>query len=109
MGGMDRLTCRLSNGVIKRTDLNGDSVMLRLAAYEDTGMMPDDVAALKAENALLRRELEAAVKQIESVRSCKMCVNSKDFPIEGKCRDCNRVIKQGFEWARPCAENGGVE
>jgi len=48
---MNRLTKRLENGVVKRTDVDdnnrGDSVMLRLAAYEDTGLSPEEVMEIK--------------------------------------------------------------
>ena len=47
---MNRLTERLPNGVVRApvTDENrGDSCMMRLAAYEDTGLTPEEVAALK--------------------------------------------------------------
>lgn len=47
---MDRLTERRPNGVV-RSNVMGDSVMLRLAAYEDTGLMPEQVAEIQAENA----------------------------------------------------------
>ena len=47
---MNRLTERLPNGVVRApvTDENrGDSCMMRLAAYEDTGLTPEEIAALK--------------------------------------------------------------
>ena len=66
---MDRLTVRLPNGVINRSDVMGESVMRRLAAYEDTGKMPDEVESLKAENARLRAELEAANARWEETAS----------------------------------------
>ena len=50
---MNRLTERLPNGVVRApvTDENrGDSCMMRLAAYEDTGLMPEEVAELAAAN-----------------------------------------------------------
>lgn len=44
---MERLTERLENGAIRRapvTDGNrGESIMSRLAAYEDTGLEPEDI------------------------------------------------------------------
>ena len=36
----------------------------RLAAYEDTGLAPEEIAALKAENARLQRERDAAVEMM---------------------------------------------
>ena len=50
---MNRLTERLPNGVVRApvTDENrGDSCMMRLAAYEDTGLTPEEVAALTVPN-----------------------------------------------------------
>ena len=47
---MNRLTERLPNGVVRApvTDENrGDSCMMRLAAYEDTGLTPEEVAHAK--------------------------------------------------------------
>ena len=46
---MNRLTERLPNGVVRApvTDENrGDSCMMRLAAYEDTGLAPGEIAEL---------------------------------------------------------------
>ncbi|WP_312611449.1 hypothetical protein [Oscillibacter sp.] len=44
---MERLTERLPNGVIRRVEVNdenrGENVMSRLAAYEDTGMEPEEI------------------------------------------------------------------
>lgn len=48
---MERLTIRLPKGVIKRAEVNdgnkGESIMSRLADYEDTGLDPEQVKALK--------------------------------------------------------------
>ena len=60
---MDRLTERKPNGVV-RTDVRGDSVMLRLAAYEDTGLTPEQVAELQTELAALRADIEADSKPL---------------------------------------------
>lgn len=49
---MERLTERMANGTVRRTDVMGESVMLRLAAYEDTGLTPEeteDIAKAKAD------------------------------------------------------------
>lgn len=59
---MNRLTKRLENGVVKRTDVDdnnrGDSVMLRLAAYEDTGLTPDEIRKMQSELDRLQAELD---------------------------------------------------
>ena len=52
----------------------------RLAAYEDTGLSPEEVGALKAENAELKKKLEAAVEDITKLLT--LC------NIEGGCRSC---------------------
>ncbi|MDP4117629.1 MAG: hypothetical protein Q8873_00350 [Bacillota bacterium] len=44
----DRLTKRLKNGVVQRADIKGDSVILRLAAYEDLGTTSDFAELVKA-------------------------------------------------------------
>lgn len=48
---VERLTERLENGVIKRIgiddDNRGESIMSRLAAYEDTVLTPSDIADLR--------------------------------------------------------------
>lgn len=102
----------------------------RLSAYEDTGLMPEDVEELqkvvrllesdrdgeredadelRTENSRLMADLEAIVRQINSTRACKMCVHQEYAPIDGPCAKCNRAYKPHFEWARPCAENGGAK
>jgi hypothetical protein len=44
---MERLTERMANGTVRRTDVMGESVMLRLAAYEDTGLTPEEIMTLQ--------------------------------------------------------------
>lgn len=103
---MDRLTIRMPNGVIKRNEVMGDSVMARLAAYEDTGLAPREVESLKAENARLRAELEAAKRDIRWAlladywgAACPVCA---EFVVDGYCNNCDKC-----EWRGLCAENGG--
>ena len=106
----------------------------RLAAYEDNGQTPQEQAAMIAENARLcemiiaeraahkeldeaiakenarlKTELEATVRQITSTRACKMCVHREHAPIDGPCAKCHRPHKSNFEWERPRAENGGIK
>lgn len=56
---MERLTIRLQNGVIKRTEVNGDNrgenIMSRLAAYEDLNLSPTEIAEKLKELAELRK------------------------------------------------------
>lgn len=43
---MERLTIRNSDGTVCQTITEPGAVLKRLAAYEDTGLMPEDVARL---------------------------------------------------------------
>lgn len=69
---MDRLTERRPNGVV-RFNVMGDSVMLRLAAYEDTGLMPEQVTsklnALQADRDAWKRWAEAAELEIDQAKN----------------------------------------
>ena len=72
---MDRLTVReWSGGYVPET--NSFDVWDRLAAYEDTGLTPDEVVTLKAENARLRAELEAAKRDLHELAQCVSCKHS---------------------------------
>ena len=73
---MERLTERLPNGVV-RSDLHGDTVMLRLAAYEDTGLEPSEVAALRARCEAAVRDLD---RMAEQGNPCLYC--AKRMPCE---------------------------
>lgn len=69
MGGMDRFT-RSKDGKFALIDWDGKvrldeeqaeiltNALARLAAYEDTGLTPDEIAALRAENEELKAENE---------------------------------------------------
>jgi len=59
MGRMDRITMRLPNGKVKCARKTGDDIMPMLAAYEDTGLTPEETAALRAEVERLRATYEA--------------------------------------------------
>lgn len=67
MGGMDRLTkrteynCACWNGNQEHTIRKRYLTLLEaLAQYEDIGLTPDEIAALRAENANLRDQLDHA-------------------------------------------------
>lgn len=69
MGGMDRFT-RSKDGKFALIDWEGKvrldeeqaeiltNALARLASYEDTGLMPDEIAALKADRDAWRRRAE---------------------------------------------------
>ena len=76
-----------------------------LFGYELTGFTPAEITEMKNENASLRAELKAITKQINRVRSCKTCAHHKSDVFENPCAVCNMIVKQNFEWARPCPAN----
>lgn len=63
---MERLTKRVDvGGLCEIADVDEqdlDDAIERLADYEDTGHMPEDIEALKAENEMLRATIEAKRK-----------------------------------------------
>ena len=68
---MERLTERMANGTVRRRHVMGESAMLRLAAYEDTGLTPEQIEAQQQEIDLLKAEiteLEAALE--DRSKSC---------------------------------------
>lgn len=79
----------------------------RLAAYEDTGRMPNEVTAMIAENARLRAELEAAKGDIRDMlradHSDEFCEKCKSHKVNAFCmlRNCDNA-----EW-RGATEDGG--
>ena len=93
---MERLTKRKIDGVdgsiiIKRNNkymtaceaVPGiNAVIIKLAHYEDTGLTPDEVAALKSER-------DAAVNDIYKIRPCLLCANSKVIGDRQKCVKCD--------------------
>ena len=113
---MDRLTVRLPNGVINRSDVMWESVLRRLAVYEDTGKMPDEVESLKAENASLCAELDAAKVDMNLVAAllmthhkipmCEIC-KGRENPNDYCGQLCSMLkIESQFTW-RGATENGG--
>ena len=103
---MDRLTIRMPNGVIKRNEVMGDSVMARLAAYEDTGLAPREVESLKVENARLREELEAANARWEETASDNTGYTL--LHIDGSYTVSDPQGHVVCEFMRERAENGGT-
>lgn len=97
---MERLTARLPNGVVKRTEVYGDSVMLRLAAYEDALTLPDGTVMGPSEVAALRKRCEAAeadllalLAQPDYVGVCGAC--AKDCHKGDECDPVWRGPQEG--------------
>lgn len=63
------------------------------------------IQQLEAENAELKRERDAAVKDISLNSRCAAC--KKYFKNGGKCSGAVFCIPLEFEWRGPCEENGG--
>ena len=98
---MERLTCRMDHGIIMQTgyDFGIDpddydlvqKILGRLAAYEDTGMTPEDVRVLKAENGRLQKEnfwlttggFSPSVVYCRNCQSQDRCLMEKTFRSEG--------------------------
>lgn len=81
---MDRLTypiLRDSENQAYDSKYSRETLLHRLAAYEDTGMTPTDIARLTRDNAILRNEL------------CLKCGRYK-MAHEGSCDGC-RWHKKG--------------
>lgn len=109
---MERLTERDEDGAVTlKCDIYAgiNKMVLRLADYEDTGMTPEEIPALKA-------ELYAAVRDLKEMGyrygfTCEVCANrrgTKDNPcyypanvdVDDKmCRTCDRC---------PCGHCDGV-
>lgn len=64
------------------------------------------IRQLEAENAELKRELDAAkqdMKEIAQDNDYQICAYCKKYPFF--CSECEEY--SGFEWRGPCEENGG--
>ena len=84
----------------------------RLAAYEDTGLSPADIPALAARAEAAEAERDAAVADMHGY--CKACINAPktldyDDLIKPICRECNKVIKQNWQWRGQQAGKGETE
>jgi len=82
--------------------------MERLAAYEDTGLLPSEISQLMTtELAAVKRERDAAVKDC-ALTPCKSCV---EWPhITEKCFGCNdnpktTGRKKNHVWRGPCSKS----
>lgn len=98
---MDRLTTRDKHGVaVMRLDLPAGidrSPVARLAAYEDTGLAPEEIAALKEER-------DAVVALLYG--NCLLCGNYTGITNE-TCDKCTMMggTEKNWEWRGPKNEN----
>lgn len=92
---MERLTERDKNGVaVLRADrITGtlqDNPVARLAAYEDTGITPAEIAALKAERDAAVRDLEKLMPISYFDDRCEFCKKDEGYKCPllrgGDCR-----------------------
>lgn len=94
---MDRIIERLPNGVVTRADIAPkETAMSRLAAYEDTGLTPAEIAALRAERDEARRERDAASKTID-------IIGDHLFSVAG-IEASNDMLQSGVRSALQCVE-----
>lgn len=72
-----------------------DAILNRLAAYEDTGLMPDEIPQLQA-------QLKAALEDLSYIhhaglKGCEICANKE------QCKELGKHIGNctSFEWRGP--------
>ena len=78
-------------------------------AYRSTGLSPADIATLTARAEAAEAERDAAVADMHGY--CKACINAPktldyDDLIKPICRECNKVIKQNWQWRGQQAGKG---
>ena len=73
---MERCTIRLKTGEARCSQLDGNVVVERLAAYEDTGLTPEEVKAQFTEDAMIN--LEAQALGVEPSRLRELAEADKD-------------------------------
>ena len=76
---MERCTIRLKTGEARCSQLDGNVVVERLAAYEDTGLTPEKIKAPFTENTMIN--LEAQALGVEPSRLRELAEADKD----GRC------------------------
>lgn len=121
---MDRLTDRTRNHGIYLTGQNmgatgyvPDDVLKRLAAYEDTGLTPEEITNLHydhqefrryvAENARLRAERDKAVEDLKQFGQCGAC--AKFYRVDGCGANAHSYCDGGFKWRGPQEAGGGSD
>jgi hypothetical protein len=94
---MERLTTT-GYKTIDRIDVTSKMVYEKLAAYEDTGLMPEQITALQEENTQLREKIMKATKL-----SCDGCDNRGKFENEieygypSPCTICRRKCVDNYQ------------
>ena len=76
-------------------------IISRLTEYEDTGLYPDEVNALKAETAALRERLEKTEKE-NAVLGEKLARALNAFGVNVYNENANKVICVGLKGGKGC-------
>lgn len=101
-GAAHRYGCRNVCAYCRNCDCDDMAEMVeRLAAYEDTGLTPEEIAALRAELDAAKRDIKNMLQSESCEEFCAFCKRSMDD-------DCS-ISNCNAEWRGPCAENGGTE
>jgi hypothetical protein len=111
---MDRLTRRNELGLAELVEWEGTERMDEgnieavanvadlVCAYEETGLTPAEVEAMKAENARLAAELGAATKDLQMAgrgNACEVCAHDKEGLHNPNCDACgDEPGTSRFEW-----------
>lgn len=103
---MERCTIRLKTGEARCSQLDGNVVVERLAAYEDTGLTPEKIKAPFTENTMIN--LAAQALGVEPSRLRKLAEADKDgrvvvLPckvgdtVYFRTYDCNGAVDLGIQ------------
>ena len=77
-----------------------------LKAYEDTGLTPEQVAAMKQELAKSKADLQWAIKCLREIGSCAGCKHEDYQETAEPCSHCQRITLQGEDkWEFDCEED----
>lgn len=90
-----------------------ERAIVRLGFYEDAGLEPEEIRALKAQLAESQRREKAAVEDLYKAAPCFACVhfsrNDGDCFGAGRCRYAEPEMSRcqdGFKWRGPVDEKG---
>ena len=75
-------------------------------ASENYDLIREENKRLEAQNAELKRELDAAIYDLKKARECRSCKHIDAVPSEQPCKSCG-IHGRNYEWRGPCEENGG--